>query len=111
EPALARAEADGLGAALEGAPIDLVELTRAVAEVTRLPALVASTAALSTEALREVSERKGEQLGALLGALQSLAAPAERIDDVGAGKGHLTRLAAELFDRDALGIERDPDRV
>lgn len=112
---LARAESEGIATALdhtsEGAPEDLIAMVQLAGEATRLPTLDARSAALSTAALRQVSERKGEQLGALLGALESLAAPAARIVDVGAGKGHLTRLAAELFGREALGIERDRDRV
>jgi SAM-dependent methyltransferase len=40
-----------------------------------------------------------------------MAARARRIVDVGAGRGHFTRIAADCFDVEALGIEREPERV
>jgi SAM-dependent methyltransferase len=58
-----------------------------------------------------VSARKRRQLPALLGAVTAMAEHAARIVDVGAGSGHFTRLAADLFAREAVGIERDPGRV
>ena len=111
---LRRCEAEGLAACapdLAGLPASLVELARAVAAQTRLPALDVDHPAPPASALRSVSERKRAQLAALLGAVGPMAARAARIVDVGAGEGHFTRLAAELFDREALGIERDVVRV
>lgn len=111
---LQRCEAEGLAACapeLAGAPRSLVDLAAAVLARTQLPALDVDRRAPPPSALRSVSERKREQLAALLGAVGPMAARAARIVDVGAGEGHFTRLAAELFDRDALGIERNVDRV
>lgn len=111
---LRRCEAEGLAAqlpALPGAPADLVALAHDVNEATRLPALAAAPAPLSRAALRAVGERKRRQLEALLGALGPMADRASRIVDVGAGSGHFTRLAAALFEREVLGIERDRARV
>jgi SAM-dependent methyltransferase len=111
---LRRCEAEGLAACapdLAGAPGNLVALAAAVLARTELPALDVDRRAPPPAALRSVSARKREQLAALLGAVGPMAARAARIVDVGAGEGHFTRLAAELFDREALGIERDVDRV
>jgi SAM-dependent methyltransferase len=107
---LRRCEAEGLAARaseLGGAPTSLVDLAAAVLASTRIPELSADRRAPPPSALRSVSERKREQLEALLGAVGPMAARAARIVDVGAGEGHFTRLAAELFDREALGIERN----
>lgn len=111
---LRRCEAEGLAvcaADLAFAPASLVALAVAVLAGTELPALDVDRRAPPPAALRSVSERKREQLAALLGAVGPMAARAARIVDVGAGEGHFTRLAAELFDREALGIERDVERV
>jgi len=111
---LRRCEAEGLAAYapdLAGAPANLVALASAVLAHTQLPVLDADRRAPPASALRSVSERKREQLAALLGAVGPMAARAARIVDVGAGEGHFTRLAAELFNREALGIERDEVRV
>jgi SAM-dependent methyltransferase len=111
---LRRCESEGLAARapeLRGAPASLVALASAVVECTRLPMLEIDRRAPPPSALRSVSERKREQLAALLGAVAPMAARAARIVDVGAGEGHFTRLAAELFDREALGIERNTVRV
>ena len=89
------------------APADLRELAAEVRAVTRLPSLDTREVALSGLDLRGVSSRKRGQLGALLGALPTLAAHAERIVDVGAGQGHFARLAAEVFQREALALDRD----
>ena len=111
---LGRCEAEGLlerAPELTGAPASLVALAAGVRASTQLPRLDGDHRAAPPSALRSVSERKREQLAALLGAVGSMAARAARIVDVGAGEGHFTRLAAELFDREALGIERDEVRV
>lgn len=111
---LRRCEAEGLlerASELADAPASLVALAAGVRASTQLPRLDGDRRAAPPSALRSVSERKREQLAALLGAVGSMAARAARIVDVGAGEGHFTRLAAELFDREALGIERDEVRV
>ncbi|MEP7125260.1 MAG: methyltransferase [Byssovorax sp.] len=111
---LRRCEAEGLAAradAMPGAPASLVALAADVLACTALPTLTIDRRAAPPSALRSVSERKREQLAALLGAVGPMAARAARIVDVGAGEGHFTRLAAELFDREALGIERSEIRV
>jgi len=76
-----------------------------------LPRLAAPKAGLPRAALRGIRARKREQLDALLGALAPLAESAERIVDVGAGSGHLSRLAAELFERDTWALDRDAERL
>lgn len=110
---LATCEAHGLAAALPElapAPANLVELARAVTRVCELPRLDGATP-LAAEALRSVRLRKRAQLGSLLAAVAPMASGAQRIVDVGAGSGHFTRLSAELFERDALGLEHNPARV
>jgi hypothetical protein len=69
------------------------------------------TTLLTGEALRSVRFRKRAQLSGLLSAVAGMAHGAERIVDVGAGSGHFTRLSADLFQREALGLERNPERV
>jgi hypothetical protein len=81
---------------------------RAVEARTRLPALAREE---RTEPLVLVSARKRQQLPALLAAIDAMGSSAARIVDVGAGRGHFTRLASARFGREALGIERDPARV
>jgi SAM-dependent methyltransferase len=90
------------------APQGLRELAAQVQHCTRLPALASSDLVLPAAALRGVGARKRGQLAALLGALPPLASNAERIVDVGAGRGHLSRLASELFACHALALDRDP---
>ena len=102
--------ASGL-AVLESAPTELRELGVAVQRVTRLPRLATPKANLPRAALRGVGARKREQLDALLGALAPLAESAKRIVDVGAGSGHLSRLAAELFERETWALDRDAERL
>ncbi len=105
------AEAHGLAEALpRGAPASLQELARDVTAVTELPRALGSTP-LASEALRSVRFRKRAQLSGLLAAVASMAEAAERIVDVGAGSGHFTRLSAELFQREAIGLERSSERV
>jgi SAM-dependent methyltransferase len=113
DPQLRACEAHGLAETLprlENSPSDLLELGRAVTSVTALPRVRGATA-LGGEALRSVRLRKRAQLSGLLCAVAPMAEAAARIVDVGAGSGHFTRLSAELFERDALGLERDPARV
>jgi hypothetical protein len=58
-----------------------------------------------------VKLRKRAQLSGVLAGVAAMAESAERIVDVGAGSGHLTRLSAQLFSRPALGLERNVERV
>ena len=95
---------------LSDVPPDLLELAREVTAAIALPRLDGSTA-LAAEALRNVRLRKRAQLSGLLSAVANMAEGASRIVDVGAGSGHFTRLSAELFRREALGLERNPERV
>jgi SAM-dependent methyltransferase len=105
------AEAHGLAEALpERAPSSLRVLTRDITEVIALPS-VSGHAPLEGEALRNVRLRKRAQLSGLLAAVAKMAAVSERIVDVGAGSGHFTRLSAELFQREAVGLERSEERV
>ena len=110
DDALSASERGGFTARLAEtpqAPAELRELARQTELCTALPALGSRQLDLPSAALRGVSARKQGQLSALLGALAPLAAQAERIVDVGAGRGHLSRLAAELFQRETLALDRD----
>jgi len=89
------------------APPDLRELAAGVSRCTRLPSLGTSALVVPEVALRGVAARKRGQLAVLLGALPTLAAHAERIVDVGGGRGHFACLAAELFQRRVLILDRD----
>jgi len=107
---LLASERGGFGALLASdasAPASLRELAGEVRRRTLLPALGTPQLALPAAALRGVGARKRGQLAALLGALTPLAANAERIVDVGAGRGHFSRLASELFRRETLALDRD----
>jgi len=113
EAAVRNCEAHGLAEVLPGlpgAPADLQELGRELLAVIELPRLRGATP-LTSEALRSVRLRKRAQLAGLLSAVTGMAEGAARIVDVGAGSGHFTRLSAELFQREALGLERNPKRV
>jgi hypothetical protein len=72
-----------------------------------LPVLDTPELVLPAAALRGIASRKRGQLATLLGALAPLAGHAERIVDVGAGRGHLARLASELFQRETLALDRN----
>jgi hypothetical protein len=107
---LTSSEGGGFAALLASradAPGELRELAARVQHCTRLPALGTSDQLLPAAALRGVGARKRGQLAALLGALPPLATHAERIVDVGAGRGHFARLASELFQRQTLALDRD----
>jgi hypothetical protein len=109
-----RCEAAGLAVCLPelaGAPESLLALAASVREQTTLPTLGVEIRDGVEPTVRNVSARKQRQLSALAEALQAMAGHATRIVDVGSGSGHFTRLAAERFRRDALGIERDSARV
>jgi SAM-dependent methyltransferase len=111
---LSRSEALGLASVAEtlpGMPLSLAELAARVRESSALPAVNPVAVRQAQNDVRGVSQRKQEQLSALLGSLGPLVASARRIVDVGAGSGHFTRLSAQHFSREALGLERDPERV
>lgn len=105
-----RAERDGLQAVVRGrpdAPADLRDLSEEVDRVCSLeapptPAIVAPT--------RGASERKRAQVARMV-ALLGDARDYERVVDVGAGHGHLTRELARLSGRPTVGWEREPSRV
>jgi SAM-dependent methyltransferase len=111
---LTRCEDEGLAthlATAPDAPASLMTLATEVALATRLPALADDALDVPQASLRHVGARKQRQLGPLLSAVRAMAEHAGRIVDVGAGHGHFTRLAAAAFDREALGLEREPARV
>jgi hypothetical protein len=111
--ALTQCEAHGLASqlpGLPGAPASLQAVAREIEAAVALPRLHGA-AALARESLRNVKQRKRAQLAGLLAGVSRMAESAERIVDVGAGVGHFTRLSAELFQRPALGLERDATRV
>jgi SAM-dependent methyltransferase len=111
---LARCESEGLAACLPSlaeAPASLVRLAEGAADIARLPGVLEGASGPDLEGTRKVGERKRRQLEVLLGALRPLGERARRIVDVGAGAGHFSRLAADLFDRDVVGIEREAARA
>jgi len=111
---LARCETEGLAnrlPLLENVPPQLAKLARDLLEITRLPQKVPTDKPTPIGKRRSVSERKQSEIEALLTLVAPLAARANRVVDVGAGRGHFTRIAAEIFDRDVVGIERVPERV
>ncbi|MEZ4314425.1 MAG: methyltransferase [Polyangiaceae bacterium] len=122
DASLARCESEGLAAvapSLPGLPDSLSALAAAARAVTELPELAPLIVpdeltgpawSLSGE-MREVKARKRAELSHLAVAVDRMARGAARIVDIGSGSGHFTSLAAQLFGRQTLGIERDPERV
>lgn len=114
---LARCETEGLATTapfLDGAPADLLTLAARLRNLCSLPALPspsATSAGPHTLEFRGVTSRKQAQLSALLAALTGLVPSARRIVDVGAGSGHFSRLSAQHFARETLGLEQNPARV
>lgn len=111
---LERCEAEGLPACVDllaRAPASLATLALEVSEAVHLPTCRAGELTLSRSSLHAVPLRKRLQLEALLGAVRPMAERACRIVDVGAGHGHFTRIAAGIFDKEALGLERVASRV
>ncbi len=106
------ADAAGLAALLDAAhdaPDDLRALGATVRALTDLPLLAGEPAwALDP---RRAAPRKRAQVLAFAALTAPLARDAHRIVDVGAGHGHLTRHLAEAFAAEAIGIERDHERV
>ena len=111
---LERCEAQGLpevASSLRDMPESLRELALDVRDLCALPMLCARPLPLLEAEFRGVSSRKREQLTTLLGVLAPLVENARRIVDVGAGSGHFTRLSAQYFKRETLGLEQNPDHV
>lgn len=111
---LARCETEGLAnrlPELENVPPQLAKLAKDLLEISKLPQTVPNDKPTPIGKRRSVSERKQSEIEALLTLVAPLAARALRVVDVGAGRGHFTRIAAEIFDRDTVGIERVPERV
>ena len=111
---LERCEAEGLAmyvAANGGAPPSLRQLAREVTEAACLPTRGGGALALLPPFLRAVPARKRLQMAALIHAVTPMARRAGRIVDVGAGRGHFTRIAAGIFDKEVLGLEREAPRV
>jgi len=111
---LSQCETHGLAVALptlRPAPESLSDLAARVRTVSALPMVETALARPTRQDLRGVNARKQQQLATLLGALAPLAARARRIVDVGSGSGHFARLSARHFDRETLGLERNPERV
>lgn len=107
-------ESEGLAnrlSALTDAPPSLVELGQNLLEISRFPERVLEDKPARLDKQRSVSDRKHSEIEALLHLVAPLAERAERVVDVGAGRGHFTRIAADVFDREAIGIERVPERV
>jgi len=111
---LAVGEARGLFDVVEGradTPSSLRRLVQDVETVTRVASLGASSLELPGASWRGIPLRKRGQIAAFLPVLEPLARRAERVVDVGAGKGHLSRLAAELFGRDTVAWDREAAHV
>jgi SAM-dependent methyltransferase len=107
--ALDLCEADGFLDLLRrrgDAPASLLSVMEQVRAASDIPSIVPTTPALAL-ATHRVKARKQAQLGGLLSAAQSLADGANRIVDVGAGQGHLTRAAARAWDKEAIGLDRN----
>ncbi|MCO5170379.1 MAG: SAM-dependent methyltransferase [Planctomycetes bacterium] len=96
-------------ASLVGAPADLVALAREVAAVVAVSE--ASPPAGPAEALKGAPRRKSGQVAALVDLCRARGFAARRIVDVGSGAGHLTRALARALRVEAVGLERDEERV
>jgi SAM-dependent methyltransferase len=94
---------------LRGLPASLVDLALAVAAAIELPSLDAGDQ--EPPLLSGVRARKRHQLAALLDAIAPMAAQKRRLVDIGAGKGHFSRVASEALAKEVLGLDRDPARV
>jgi len=111
DDALHAAEREGLAAIVRGrrdVPTDLAELARRVDELAAVPS------AASTDEVRPIHRaklRKQAQVEALSSLARTHLSPPKRIVDVGAGHGHLTRALARALGSDAVGLDRDPERV
>jgi SAM-dependent methyltransferase len=108
---LARCERGGAAAvaSLVGAPADLVALAREVAAVVALSEV--SAPAERAEAVSGASRRKSGQVAALVALCRERGFAPHRVVDVGSGAGHLTRALARALGVEAVGLERDGERV
>jgi hypothetical protein len=93
------------------APESLRALTDGIVDAVALPALSAASPFIAGELLRSVSSRKRLQISCLVGLLDPLAAQACRVVDIGAGCGDLTRVASILWQKRAVGLESNAQRV
>jgi hypothetical protein len=110
DEALAGCEEHGLDIALADAPLvpsSLLAFARALRAATAVPALSCEVP-LDRAQTRRVRARKRLQLASLLAHAKELARDAHRIVDVGTGHGHLPRLASAGWEKQALGVDRDP---
>lgn len=113
EHTLQRAEEQGLliaDASNPRMPSGLRELLVRAHAYSRVPSLEVREELVGHDT-RSINLRKRAQLAALLSVGVGLAGAVSRIVDIGAGRGHLTRLAAREWNKNALGIERDPALV
>jgi hypothetical protein len=110
DAALATAEREGLLAIVESLPPSLASLVRRIAEATRVDALPSPAAKASFE-MPHASDRKRGQVAAIAAQCVRLGVRPRRVIDVGAGRGHLTRELANVFDVPVVGLERNADRV
>ena len=107
DDALDALESRGLAAEWpEGAPSSLRALIEEARTVTAMPGLHEGAVEPRRLRVRE-SARKQLQVDAFTAVVAPLAARSERVVDVGAGHGHLTRAVAERLNRPVLGLERD----
>ena len=109
EEALAQCEADGFVELLGrrcNAPASLLSLMGQVRAASDIPS-IGPTVPVSGLETHRVKARKQVQLSGLLSVAQSLAEGANRIVDVGAGQGHLTRAAARAWEKEAVGLDRN----
>jgi SAM-dependent methyltransferase len=107
-----RAEGSGLPALLASrpdAPPSLVRLAERVGQLTLIADAAPDADALRT--MRRVSRRKRAQLESLSRLAQRYLPRPQRVVDVGAGLGHLTRVLADDLGCPAVGLELEEDRV
>jgi hypothetical protein len=109
---LMRCESEGLAVRLRcmaEVPASLEELGEDVRKATTLAEL--GVAHTDDEPMKSVSVRKQAQLSEWLALCDPLIAASTRVVDVGTGRGHLARRVASRYEKPAIGIERDSQRV
>jgi SAM-dependent methyltransferase len=110
---LVRCEEVGLARALHSlrcVPPSLAGLASEVEDATRVPRAPGAGEA-SPPRFAGLRPRKERQVRAMLELGRELAARSSRLVDVGCGRGRFTEIAALEWDRPAIGIEREPERV
>lgn len=107
DPTVEQAEIRGLAAVAHaaGAPSDLIELAEQTRAVCDLPGLTTDRITAPTH---RIKTRKQIQLAAFAAAIAARFTTVQRVVDIGAGHGHLTRHLADALGVEALGLERDP---